>query len=295
MKTVIAHRGASGYLPEHTLAAHAMAHAMGADYLEPDLVMTRDGVLIVLHDIDLGATTDVAEHFPDRRDKKGRWCPADFDLAEIRRLQARERLDGRFRRDSRGFQIPTFEELLQLLTELNRLTGRNTGIYPETKHPAFHRERGLAMEEPLLAMLAEYGYVRRSDPVCIQSFDPHNLRHIRENLDSDLTLIQLLSEAPATSRLDEIAGFADGIGPDKRLIEDAQRRPVNNNALVRDAHARGLVVHPYTFRADQLTAGDNCLEDELRRFYLDYGVDGLFCDHPDIASRIAHDPLATRE
>lgn len=288
MKTIIAHRGACGYLPEHTLPAYAMAHAMGADYLEPDLVMTRDGVLIILHDIDLAATTDVAQRFPERRNARGHWCPADFDFAEIRQLQARERLEGRFRRDSRGFQVPAFEELLQLLSELNRLTGRRVGVYPETKSPAFHRRRGLPMEPPLLELLARYGYSSREDRVCIQSFDPDNLRQIREELGSELMLVQLLSRTPSATRLDEIARYGDGIGPDKRLIENRRRQPVRDNALVREAHARGLLVHPFTFRADQLTAGDSGLEDELRRFYFDYGVDGLFCDHPDIACRIAH-------
>ena len=288
MKTVIAHRGACGYLPEHTLPAYAMAHAMGVDYLEPDLVMTRDGVLLILHDINLAATTDVAEKFPRRQHADNIWYPADFDLAEIRQLRARERLPGRFRRDSQGFHIPVFEELLQLLTELNRLTGRRVGVYPETKHPVFHRERGLAMEEPLLAMLADYGYSHRDDPVCVQSFDPDNLAYMRHTLGSELPLIQLLDQMPDNAGLDRIAGYANGIGPDKRLIEDEQRQPVNNNALVREAHERALLVHPFTFRADQLTPGDTDLEAELRRFYFDYGVDGLFCDHPDIACRIAH-------
>ncbi|HYW03538.1 MAG TPA: glycerophosphodiester phosphodiesterase family protein [Gammaproteobacteria bacterium] len=289
-RTVIAHRGASGYLPEHTLAAYAMAHAMGADFLEPDLVMTRDGVLIARHDVILEDTTDVAAVFPARRRADGHWYAVDLDLAEIRGLQARERTEHRFRRDSHGFPVPTFEELLQLVAELNRLTGRRTGVYPETKQPGFHRAAGLPMEEPLLALLESYGYHDAADPVFVQSFDPESLRHMRASLGTRLRLVQLVGDpAPVTpSGLDAIAAYADAIGPDRRLIDPYQAGDAPGPGLVRDAHARGLLVHPYTFRADAVDPRYPDFESELRRFCFELGVDGLFSDHPDRAAAVLH-------
>lgn len=288
-KLVIAHRGASGYLPEHTLPAYAMAYALGADYIEPDLVMTSDGELIALHDIHLEATTNVEELFPDRaREDDSRWYAADFTLAEIKTLAAHERAnpDGsavfpeRFRVDSKGFQVPTLREVIELVQELNRITGCKVGIYPETKDPAFHDDEGLAFEETLLELLAEYGYEGRDALVFIQSFDPANLQEMRFVLGTDLPLVQLISGGQAAlttdDGLDTIAGYADGIGPSKGLIED-------DRGLVRRAHDRDLVVHPYTFRADAVGEGYDDIEEEMRTFYFRYGVDGLFTDHTDRA------------
>lgn len=292
---VIAHRGASGYLPEHTLEAYALAHGLGADYIEPDLVMTRDGVLICLHDIHLEATTDVAARFPERARGDGRWYAADFTLAEIKQLAVMERRhpDGRpvfperFRPDSKGFQIPTLVEVIELVQSLNRTRGRNVGLYPETKEPAFHDREGLSLEAPLLDTLAAYGYTGPDAAVFIQSFDPANLKELRFALGTRLPLIQLIGGGATfdplvtPAGLKGIAEYANGIGPSKRRIEKAPGQPVDGNALVREAHARGLVVHPYTFRADELFPGDPDLETEVRRFVFTYGVDGFFTDHPD--------------
>lgn len=300
-KIVIAHRGASGYLPEHTLEAYAMAHAMGADYIEPDLVMTEDGVLICLHDIHLERTTDVEQRFPDRARSDGRWYAADFTLSEIKTLLVHERADAagnpifpdRLRIGSKGFRVPTLVELIEMVQELNRETGRRVGIYPETKDPGFHDVEGLSMEKPLLAVLASYGYEGPDAKVFIQSFDPNNLKEMRSNLGTDLPLVQLISGGSGPGGiydwlvteegLDDIATYANGIGPSKSRIEDGHGKAVNKNALVKGAHARGLVVHPYTFRADLLPDIYKNLEEELRRFYFEYGVDGLFTDHADIA------------
>lgn len=291
-KAVIAHRGACGYLPEHTLAAYAMAHAQGADFLEPDVVATADGVLIARHDVTLEDTTDIAEVFPDRARDDGHWYAADFRLAELRRVQARERLAGRFRQDSAGFPVPTLVELVQMLAELNRLTGRRAGIYPELKAPAFHRAEGLAMEEALLELLHGHGYHTRDCPAIIQCFEPESLRYLREGLGCGLRLMQLIADGPPAADseptvtpdgLDAIAAYAEVIGPAKSLIESAPGEPVADNALVRGAHERGLAVHPFTFRADQLPAGETSLDNELSRFYFDYGVDAAFVDHPDRA------------
>jgi glycerophosphoryl diester phosphodiesterase len=298
---VIAHRGASGYLPEHTLPAYTLAYAMGADYIEPDLVMSSDGVLIALHDIHLEATTNVEEVFPERARGDGRWYAADFTLAEIRTLEAHERAnaDGspvfpeRFRIDSKGFQVPTLREVIELVQELNRITGCSVGIYPETKDPAFHDAAELPMEEELLAILAEYGYEGRDAPVFIQSFDPNNLQELRFVLGTELPLVQLISGGAEQDALvtpegiEFIATYADGIGPSKDRIEDEDGNSVDNNGLVRMAHAHGLLVHPYTFRADALPPAYDDFEEELRRFYFRYGVDGLFTDHPNLAVEVA--------
>jgi glycerophosphoryl diester phosphodiesterase len=303
-KIVIAHRGASGYLPEHTLEAYAMAYTMGADYIEPDLVMTKDDALICLHDIHLERTTNVEDVFPSRTRADGRWYAADFTLAEIKMLNVHERAnaDGtavfpdRFRVDSKGFKVPTLIELIEMVQELNEITDRSVGIYPETKNPGFHDDEGLPMEATLLAVLESYGYQGPNAKVFIQSFDPTNLIELRVNFETDLPLVQLISGGSGpggifdwlvtAEGLDFIATYANGIGPSKRRIEDADGNMVNKKALVKGAHARGLVVHPYTFRADQLPAHYKNLSQELHRFYFTYGVDGLFTDHADQAVRV---------
>jgi glycerophosphoryl diester phosphodiesterase len=289
-KIVIAHRGASGYLPEHTLAAYAMAYSMGADYIEPDVVMTRDGELIALHDIHLELTTDVAIVFPGRVRTDGHWYAADLNLAEIKQLQAHERSDKdgnaafpeRFKMNAGGFQVPTLREVIELVQELNRITGCHVGLYPETKQPKFHDEENLPLEQTLLNLLAEYGYSGRDARIFIQSFDPDNLKEMRFELKTELPLIQLISgnktqDAMVTAAgLDEIATYANGIGPSKKRIEE-------NPGLVTMAHERGLVVHPWTFRADEIGDGYDSFTAELQQFYQHYDVDGVFTDHTNLA------------
>lgn len=291
---IIAHRGASGYLPEHTLPAYAMAYAMGADYLEPDLVSTRDGVLICCHDIHLDRTTNVAACFPNRHRDDGRWYAADFTLAEVKTLSARERFDaqgrrvfaGRFPAGAQGFAVPTFEELLALIQALNRQTGRGVGVYPETKDPAFHAAEGLALEPGLLARLAEYGYHGPHAPVFIQSFSPDNLAAMRFEQGCTLPMIQLIEAGRSTQdqrsvdELAAIARYANGIGPDKTCIHESR------GELVAAAHAHGLAVHPWTFRADALGEGFATLADEIRCYVDVYRIDGLFTDFTDQAVEV---------
>lgn len=283
-KMVIAHRGASGYLPEHTLEAYAMAHAMGADYIEPDLVLSKDGRLIALHDIHLESTTDVERQFPDRKRGDGKWYAVDFTLAELKSLNVHERLEGRFPKMKSHFEIPTFEDVIELVQGLNQTTGRHTGIYPELKQPSFHREAGFDMEKQVLAVLDAYGYTGPDAPVFLQCFEPESLKRIRTELGSGLPLIQLVSggerqrEFQTREGLTEIARYANGIGPDKDIIEQ-------NPDYVTWAHELGLLVHPYTFRADQRPAQYPSFEEELRQFYVVYGVDAVFTDFPDRASR----------
>ena len=278
---VIAHRGASGYLPEHTLEAYSLAYGLGADFIEPDLVLTRDGVFICLHDIHLEDTTDVESRYPERQRKDGHYYAADFSLAEIETLQVHERLERRFPQGQSSFDVPTFRKMIELVQGLNSTTGKNIGIYPELKAGAWHRRQGLAMEERFLTLVREYGYQGPDAPIFVQSFEPESLAELRR-LGSRLPQVLLLGDRPqsrdwvSSEGLERASELANGIGPSKSLIE-------KDPALVGRAHRQGLVVHPYTFRADDLGDGYESLDGELERFYADYGVDGLFTDHPDVA------------
>ena len=283
-KIVIAHRGASGYLPEHTLEAYAVAHAQGADYIEPDLVLTRDKRFICLHDIHLEATTDVEERYPERKREDGRWYPADFSLEEVKGLQVHERVGTRFPVGASDFEVPTFEEMIELIQGLNKTTGRDAGIYPELKSPTWHTKEGLPMEEAFLAIVARYGYKGPDARIFIQCFEAPTIQRIRKELHSDLPIIQLVSNSRMQASmvteagLDKIAEYANGIGPDKVLI-------VKNPALVQWAHRRGLAVHPYTLRRDMLHPRCKTFEEELKLFYVTYDVDGVFTDFSDEAAR----------
>ncbi len=299
-KVVIAHRGASGYLPEHTLPAYTLAYAMGVDFIEPDLVMTRDEALIALHDIHLEATTDVEEIFPERARSDGSWYASDFSLDEIRQLSVHERagqgggaaFPERFRLDSKGFRVPTLAEIVELVQELNRLSGCLVGLYIETKEPAFHEREGLSILETLVAELDRFGYRSAQDPVIIQSFEPESLKTLRRELGTRLRLVQLISGSESSDvlvsdpGLREIASYADGIGPAKERV--ASTRALGARSLVARAHGMGLMVHPYTFRADDLGEGYPDLESEVGRFLWEDGVDGVFSDHPDrVAALVA--------
>jgi glycerophosphoryl diester phosphodiesterase len=291
---IIAHRGASGYRPEHTLEAYRLAVEMGADYIEPDLVSTKDGVLIARHENEIGGTTDVADKFPERRQTKtldGRtttgWFSGDFTLAEIKTLRARERLATRSHVYDGEFQVPTFDEVIELAQQLGRQRGRSVGVYPETKHPMYFRRIKLALEEPLLASLGKYGWNQVDAPVFIQSFEADSLRSLRPK--TTVRLIQLVSnlEMLEGSRLKSIATYAQGIGADKQLVVpvNTQGVPGQPTDLVARAHALGLLVHVWTLRIDKeyLPAGyrGNAAA-EFKRFR-DIGVDGLFTDFPDVA------------
>ena len=303
MPAIIAHRGASAYLPEHTLPAKAMAYAMGADYLEQDVVATRDDRLVVLHDIHLDRVTDVAARFPRRARDDGRFYVRDFDLDEIRSLQVTERLDaegqpvypGRFPPQSGRFAVHTLAEELELVRGLNRATGGSTGIYPEIKRPAWHREHGIDLAAAMLQVLAAYGYETAEDPVFVQCFDALEVRRLRHDLGCRMRLVQLIGDnswgesdtdydALCTERgLAELARTADAIGPwVNRLYEPGpDGGPPRSSGLAENARAAGLLIHPYTFRADDLAPGFRSFADMVRYFCVDLGVDGLFTDFPD--------------
>jgi glycerophosphoryl diester phosphodiesterase len=359
---VIGHRGASGYLPEHTLESYRAAIAMGADFIEPDLVSTKDGVLIARHEPVLGGTTNVASlsKFAARKRKAkidgieyDDWFASDFTLAEIKELRARERVASRNKRFDNAFEIPTFQDVIDLAKKESARTGRTIGIYPETKHPTWHQELNLPLERKLVDTLVAAGWTRKTDPVVIQSFEVANLKQLRGM--TSVRLVQLLScydndlktgnciympndvdSAPwdfiksgdrrtyadliTPAGLAEIKTYADGVGPWKRQFigvkaiafnADGSPRDVNgdgsvneadgvsrsNSNLVSDAHAAGLIVHPYTIRTDWPFARDyaggtgrvGSASAEYQQLFA-AGVDGLFSDFPDdaVAARAAY-------
>ena len=296
---IIGHRGASGHRPEHTLEGYRLAVEMGADFIEPDLVSTKDGVLIARHENEIGGTTDVADRFPDRKRTNtvdghsiAGWFTEDFTLAEIKTLRARERLRFRSHAYDGQFQIPTFEEVIELAQRLGESRGRPVGIYPETKHPTYFRGIGLPLEDKLLESLEKHGWNRRDAPVFIQSFEQGNLRDLRKQ--TSVRLIQLV-ERPALVEgdgLKNIAAYADGIGAEKRLIVPVQPDGTLGTPtdLVARAHAAGLLVHVWTIRIDKefLPAGYHGKAEAEFEQFRDLGVDGVFTDFPDVAARSYH-------
>ena len=300
---VIAHRGASGYLPEHTLAAKAFAYASGADYLEQDLVLTRDDKIIVLHDIHLDTVSNVAELYPTRKREDGRYYAVDLDLAEIKKLDVHERVDlesgravfpKRFPLGKSTFRIPTLAEEIELVQGLNKSTGRSIGIYPEIKHPAWHRQQGKDISKIVLAELERYGYLDKNDAAFLQCFDAVETKRIRIELGCKLRIIQLIagdqnkSTPPLTPEgLIEIKSYADGVGPSmNQLIHqlDNKGTPVVAD-WVQQAQNHGLNIHPYTFRADALPNYSESFEHLLEIFVGTARIDGLFTDFPDQAAK----------
>lgn len=281
---VIAHRGASGYVPEHTLAAYAMAILQGADFIEPDLVITKDGHLVARHDNVLDLTTDVSSRpeFAGRKATKTvdgvtvtGWFSEDFTLEEIKTLRAIERIPGIRPANARfdgQFDIPTLQEIIDLARAYEKLLDRRIGLYPETKHPTYFDRLGLSLEEPLVKLLRRNGYEGRNTQVFIQSFEINNLRKLKGM--TRIPLVQLLwiegkpydveagggsltYEQMATSAgLAQIASYAKGVGPEKRFIiplDSAGNLNLSSaTRFVQDAHAVGLQVHPYTFRSENV-------------------------------------------
>jgi glycerophosphoryl diester phosphodiesterase len=306
---VIAHRGASGERPEHTIAAYTLAIEQGADFIEPDLVLTKDGVLVARHENEISETTDVAAkaEFADRKttktidgQKMTGWFTEDFTLAELKTLRAKERLP-QLRKSNMAFdgqfEVPTFEEILALAQK------HNVGVYPETKHPSYFASIGLPHEAPLLALLSKFGHTEKTAPVFIQSFEVENLKALRGK--TKLRLIQLMDEKGSPpdrmdltylematpSGLKSVATYADGIGPNKALV--IPRTILGNlgepTTLVGDAHKAGLAVHPWTFRRENYflplaqksgidPRGAGNLRSEIQA-YLATGIDGFFSDN----------------
>ncbi len=316
---VIGHRGASGYRPEHTLASYELAARMGADFIEPDLVSTKDGVLVARHEPEIGGTTDVAARpeFAGRRRTvlldgvpTTGWFTHDFTLAELKTLRAVERLPQVRQRNTlyNGlFEIPTFQEVLDLRARLSKELDRRIGVYPETKHPTYFRALGLELETPLTRVLRRNDLDDSGAPVFVQSFEAGNLRALREEHRLRAPLIFLTAAAgnpfndprsyadyltPAGLR--ELSAFVVGIGPDKNQIipRNADGTLGGPTSLVADAHEAGLALHPYTFRAEnQFLPVDFRVTDDPNAYgraideqitFLRAGIDGLFTDQPDI-------------
>jgi glycerophosphoryl diester phosphodiesterase len=326
---IIGHRGASGYRPEHTLASYELAARMGADYVEPDLVTTKDHVLVARHEPNITDTTNVADHpeFASRKTTKiidgappqTGWFTDDFTLAELKTLRAKERLplvrQGNTLFDGR-YEVPTFQEVIDLVKRLSRELHRDIGIYPETKHPTFFRDEGLPLEELLVKTLNRNGLNQRGAKVFVQSFEISNLKALNNVL--RVPIVQLLDspdlkpadvvkaggtttygDLATAAGLKGVAKYADGVGPAKTYIvpRDAAGNSLAPTSFVTDAHAAGLVVHPYTFRREnqflpaELRVGDpadpnfpnlvgKAIDEDQQFFKL--GVDGIFTDNADI-------------
>ena len=323
---VIAHRGAPGYLPDHTLEGYTKAIEMGADFIEPDLVSTKDGVLIARHEPNLKDTTDISTRPEfakykrtikvDGKDEEG-WFASDLTLAQIKMLRAKQPRADRSAQYDGQFVIPTFEEVLKLRADLSKKYKREIGIYPETKHPAWHHDLGLGFERKLVDTLNKYGLNRANAPVYIQSFELSNLKELKKI--TKVPLIYLLdaddvakdgsvvtihpydfvkSGDPRTyadmlkpENLREIARYANGIGPWKvyvasyRTDADGTTHRLPANDLVKQAHALNLKVHLYTFRNEpkHLTTDDKGDPYNEYAAFFATGIDGLFSDYTDTA------------
>ncbi|EMA2446248.1 glycerophosphodiester phosphodiesterase [Vibrio fluvialis] len=321
---VIAHRGASGYLPEHTLEAKALAYGMKPDYIEQDVVMTKDDQLVVLHDHYLDRVTDVAERFPGRARADGRYYAIDFTLAEIKSLRVTEGFNiddkgnkvagfpDRFPMWKSTFTVPTFAEEIELIQGLNKSLAYDIGIYPEIKAPWFHRHEGKDISKAVLDVLKQYGYDSKDDKVYLQCFDANELKRIHDELlpsmKMDLNLVQLMAYTDWNETMTyqgeqatpysydwmfepggmkKVAQYADGIGPWKPMLVDDKSTKDNIiiKPLMGEAKAAGLVVHPYTFRADKgrIAPYAENFDGMLDVFYNQVKVDGLFTDFPDKA------------
>jgi glycerophosphoryl diester phosphodiesterase len=312
-KIVIAHRAASGYLMEHNLPSVALAVGMGSDYIEQDLVMTKDDQVIVLHDPTLARVTNVAEVFPGRNRADGKFYALDFTLAEIKRLRLREPYSnigngqGRFPDTGPNLQlsIPTFKEELELIRGLEKTMRRGIGIYPEIKQPWLHRKEGKDISLAVLKILREYGYTTKIDKIFVQCFDPDELKRIHDELfpalGMNLKLTQLIDDNNgdetktlewgewvnynydwilSKSGLRAASAYISGIGMDKSMLVDGAGNLLRPT-LIDDAHQLGLVVHPYTFRREKesLPPYAASFEELLEFFYFKVGVDGVFTDH----------------
>ncbi len=289
-KIVIAHRGASGYLPEHTIESKAMAYAMNVDFIEQDLVLSKDNVPIVIHDIYLDDVTDVATKFPNRKRKDGRFYVIDFTFNELKTLQVLERFNPktgkqvyrkRYPKGKGNFKLHSFQEEIELIQGLNISTGKNIGIYPEIKAPEFHQKEGKQLTEIVLKILSDYGYKTQKDNCILQCFDAKELERIRVTLKSELFLVQLIEFTEETKNLKHFATYADGIGPwYKQILDKKVNGKWTFTSLVSNAHKLGLKVHPYTFRADALEEFST-FDEMMQTLLIEANVDGAFTDFPD--------------
>ncbi|WP_299016286.1 glycerophosphodiester phosphodiesterase [uncultured Polaribacter sp.] len=290
-KVVIAHRGASGYLPEHTMESKAMAFAMNVDFIEQDLVLSKDDVPIVIHDIYLDDVTDIATKYTNRKREDGRYYVVDFTFEELKTLQVTERFNpktgkqyfsSRFAKGIGDFKIHSFAEEIAFIQGLNQSTGKNIGIYPEIKEPKFHKNEGKKITEIVLKTLADYSYTSKEDNCILQCFDAKELKRIRKELKSELFLVQLIEFEEETKNLKHFATYADGIGPwYKQILDKKIAGKWEFTSLVTEAHKLGLQVHPYTFRADKLDEFTS-FDELMQTLLIEANIDGAFTDFPDL-------------
>jgi glycerophosphoryl diester phosphodiesterase len=298
---VIAHRGASGHRPEHTIEAYKLAIEMGADFIEPDLVLTQDGILIARHENEISETTNVAEIFPKRKTKKvidgeeiSGWFTEDLSLKEIKTLKARQRVLTRSNKFDDQFSVPTFEEIIQLAQK------HNVGIYPEIKHPTYFeniKPSNVSMISELVRLLKKYGYEKNKNQIFIQSFELSALKKIKLQIDVPLVFLlgsksevafdtkgtaqekKYLSYVDSLSDFEDLKKYITGLGPHKSYLEDAE--------FIKRAKKVGLQVHPYTFR-------EGSSKEEYLKFY-EMGVDGVFSDFPDAALMFKREYLKSKK
>ena len=309
---VIAHRGASGYLPEHTLESKALAHGMNPDFIEQDVSLTKDNVPIVIHDHYLDTVSNVKDLFPERKRADGRYYVIDFTVEEIRRLTACERIDlktgkavfpGRYpvpeSNDPKAvkFTIPTLQEEITLIQGLNKSRHKNIGLYVELKAPWFHREEGRDIAGTVLKVLNDFGYHDTGDTIFIQCFDPVCLKKLKFIHRTKIPLVQLIAdnswnETPGVDYtamltpqgMKRVSTYADGIGPwIPQLIKVSKQGKISVTHVVENAHRAGLVVHPYTVRKDALPEGFTSMNALVKALYYKGKIDGIFSDFPDTA------------
>ena len=322
VKLIIAHRGASGYLPEHTLEAKAMAYAQGADYLEQDLVLTKDDHLIVLHGLILDNVTDVDKKFPSKKRDDGHFYAIDFTLSEIRTLRAtnwysysdkkiKPGYAGRFPVFKSDFRLHTFEDEIEFVQGLNESTGKNVGIFPEIKAPWFHRKEGKDITLIVLKTLKKYGYTSKSDNIYLQCFDAGELKRIKYDLGPKLGVNIKLDQLIAYTNWNEtqslidgkwvnysydwmlkpesmkdISSYADAISPDYHMVfeKNGDNKEVKVADFINAAHQNKLKVIPFSVLADRLPEYAHSVNDLYSMLYNKSGVDGVFTDFPDKAA-----------
>jgi len=294
---IIAHRGASGYLPEHTLEAAILAYGQAPDYIEQDLVLSKDGELIVLHDIHLETVTNVETVFPNRARDDGRWYAIDFTLEELKQLSVHERQNAELKQVHPGryqgqhaFTVATFKEHLALILELNRSTGQNIGLYPEVKAPAFHQREGADISAVLINTLKSHELNHASSNIIVQCFDFEEVKRLRTELGLKTKLVQLIGENAwnesdtdydwlrSNEGLETLKNYVDGLGPwypqlFQKVNDDGS---VKANNWVKQAAALGFIIHPYTFRTDALP--ENMDESRLLDNLVFAGASGVFTD-----------------
>ncbi|WP_104721262.1 glycerophosphodiester phosphodiesterase [Helicobacter mesocricetorum] len=327
-KLIIAHRGASGYLPEHTLEAKVLAYALNANYIEQDLAMSKDDHLIVIHDLYLDKVSDVKEKFPNRARKDGHYYVIDFTLDELRKLRMSEAFSWknqqrnpiypqRFPVGKSYFTLHTFEEEIELIEGLNQIFGKDIGLYVEIKKPWFHTQEGKDIAKKTLEVLKSYGYTTKDSKVYLQSFDYPNLLYIKKELfpkmNMDLKLIALVDEHPSKETYEfikgewraydfsyllrdknyaEIAKNVDGLGIWNDLIFDIKKSKKGSivpNNIVKNAHLYGLEVHTYTGRSDALPSYASSFDELLEAVLFKAGADGIFTDFPDTALKFVQE------